>query len=317
LTSSVLIPSLGRPEKLIQCLSSISTQTVAPKETIVVWQGDDYRTRDAAEEMQRVIPGRFLLLHSPDVGIVAAENVALAAATGDVVLLIDDDAIAPEDWMAKHLRHYSDSSVGAVGGTAHNFEPSGAPFPKRSVEPIGKLAWYGRAIGNTYDHIAPWESRPPREVDHLAGNNMSVRRGAFERFEDGLRPYWQMFEADVCLQAKARGYRVLFDFGIVVRHYPTKTVYTPGREGDLVKKVYNGAYNHAFVLSKHSPRPLRACQLAYLLAVGSVSAPGLVAFAFAVARFGAVRRELSILTNVWRACLAGWKAGSKIRLAGR
>jgi GT2 family glycosyltransferase len=317
-TTSVLIPSFGRPASLVRCLRSLGEQRVIrPQQVVVVWQGDDEPTRLAAEGLREAVPYRLDVIHSDRVGVVAAENAALAAATGEVVLLIDDDAVAPDDWVARHVAHYADARVGAVGGPADNHRPDGAPFPRRTAEPVGRLTWYGRALGNLHDHAAAWRTRPPRDVDHLVGNNMSLRRAAFDRFEIGLRPYWQMFELDACLQVKARGYRVVCDFANVVAHHPTNLAYAGGRDGDLRIKVYHAAYNQAFVLAKHSPRALRVWRALYVFLVGSTGAPGLLASLVAVGRYGHPVRELRILGRTWRYALSGWRAGAAARRGSR
>ncbi len=307
--TSVLIPSYRRPEKLLACLRSLALQTMLPSEVLVVWQGDDVALRDLTEQQRATLPYPLRLLHNPEVGIVPSENLALAAATGDLILLIDDDAVAPPDWIARHAAHYDDSTIGAVGGPADNFNPDGTPYPKRAVEPVGRLTWYGKPIGNMYDQAPDWRSRAPVPVNHLVGYNMSLRRSAFDRFEDGLKCYWQLFELEACLQVRKRGYRVLFDFANVVAHYPTSTAYNGGRDGDLQVKVYNPAYNHAFILAKHSPPGLRLCRLLYLLLVGSTATPGLLGYARAVQRYGGWARELGILGTTWRFFWAGWRAG--------
>ena len=310
LTTSVLIPSFGRPERLARCLRALGEQTVAPRQVVVVWQGDDEATRLVAERLRDVAPYQLDVIHSDQVSVVAAENGALAAATGQIVLLIEDDAVPPNDWVARHVAHYADPRIGAVGGPADNHRPDGAPFPRRAAEPVGRLTWYGRAIGNLYDHDDRWRTRPPREVDHLVGNNMSLRRVAFDRFEAGLRPYWQMFELDACLQVKARGYRVVCDFANVVAHHPTNLAYAGGRDGDLQIKVYHAAYNQAFVLAKHSPGALRVWRALYVVLVGSTGAPGLLASLVAVGRYGHPGRELRILARTWRHAFSGWRAGA-------
>ncbi len=279
----------------------------------MVWQGDDTETRDAANAVTRELHLR--VLHSPEVGVVPAENVALAAASGEVVLLIDDDAVAPADWVERHLRHYEDPNVGAVGGPANNFRPrpDGSAFPKRDVEPVGRLTWYGKLLGNMYDQPDQWREREAIEVQHLVGYNMSVRRTALSHFESALRPYWQLFELDACLQVSAAGYRIVFDYGNVVEHHPTNPVYTAGRGGDLELKVLNAAYNHGFVLAKWSPWFLWKPRIVYLLAVGSVGQPGLLGSLVAMRRFGNPGRELKLLTQTWSAHLVGWAAGMRAR----
>lgn len=313
LTTSVLIPSFRRAERLSKCLQSIARQTCQPDEVIVVWQADDTLTKDTAEQIREVLSYPLRIVHNPKAGIVPAENLALEASQGQVIFLIDDDAVAQPEWIASHLRHYTDSNIGAVGGPANNSYQDGIPFPKRSDEPVGKLRWYGKPIGNMHDQERAWLTRSPQPVDHLVGYNLSVRRQAFDRFEDGLKPYWQMFELDVCLQVRAHGFSVFFDFANVVDHYPTNTVYADGRDGDISVKVYNAAYNHGFVLAKHSAWFLRPLRFLYLLGLGSVSKPGLFAFPFAVKRYGSPLREINILVKTWKYHIAGWMAGARAR----
>src|SRR5215471_8388425 len=120
LTTSVLIPSFRRPAMLARCLRGLQAQTTPPDEVFVIWQADDEPTRTAAEALAGELPS-LRVLHSPEAGVVPAENVALSAATGDVILLIDDDAVPGPEWVARHLAHYADPTVGAVGGPADNF----------------------------------------------------------------------------------------------------------------------------------------------------------------------------------------------------
>jgi hypothetical protein len=113
------------------------------------------------------------------------------------------------------------------------------------------------------------------------------------------------------MQVKARGYRVVFDYANVVRHYPTNSAYTSGRGGDLRIKLENAAWNQGFVLARHSPAHLRASRLAYLLLVGSVATPGLLALPVGVLRHGAIGRELELLGRSLRATWGGWRDGSR------
>jgi hypothetical protein len=153
-------------------------------------------------------------------------------------------------------------------------------------------------------------------VDHLVGYNLSVRRAAFARFEEALRPYWQNFELDLCLQVRSRGYRVCFDFANVVEHHPTNTLYASGRGGDLQVKIHNAAFNYAFVLAKHSSSPLRYVRLLYLLVVGTIGTPGLLGALAAAYRLGNPVQEIAILKKSWIAKGEGWRAGARVRRAG-
>src|SRR5687767_3849016 len=95
LRTSVLIPSYRRPGALENCLTSLAEQETPPDEVIVVWQADDAPTREVAERLAASVPYTLRVLHSTEAGVVPAENLALEAASGEIILLIDDDAVAP------------------------------------------------------------------------------------------------------------------------------------------------------------------------------------------------------------------------------
>ena len=317
LTTTVLVPTLARPERLRACVTALGRQTVAPTEIVVVWQGDDIPSRDAAATLARDVPVPLRIVHSVERGIVPAENAGLAAARGDVVVLSDDDAVAPAGWLAGHLRHYARADVGAVGGPVMNRRPAGPSFPERASEPVGRLTWLGRPVGNMHDHPAAWSHRLPIQVDHLPGANLSFRRRLLQAFEWHLKPYWQSFELDACLRIRATGHQIIFDFGNPVAHVPSNPTFVAGREGDLQVKVFNPAHNLALVLAKHSEPRLAVWRLLHLLLVGSTATPGLLGAAWAVGRVGRPAREAAIVAGTWRAHLEGWRTGRRCRASCR
>jgi glycosyltransferase involved in cell wall biosynthesis len=298
---------------LRRCLAHLNQQSAPPDEMIVVWQEDDVETRDAALDFCDRVKYPLKVLHSAAPGIVPAENIALDNASGEILLLLDDDTLPHSHWIAQHLVHYADPAIGAVGAPVRNHHPDGCRYPVRRPAQLGRVRFYGRTIGNLFDLPPEWSARPLIQVDHLAAGNMSIRRSAFSNFEAGLKPYWQAFELDVCLQAKARGFRVMFDCGNSIDHHPTNSVFQQHRNGDLGLKVLNAAYNQAFVLAKHSMQPCRAVRLLYLLCVGSVAVPGLIGFFVAVQRSRKVWLEVKVLGGAIRSYLAGWTAGSRCR----
>ncbi|MGL4419623.1 MAG: glycosyltransferase family 2 protein [Gemmataceae bacterium] len=313
LSATVLIPSYRRAVSLVECLQSLALQTVLPAAVIVVWQGDDTATPAAIATVQATLPYPVQVLHSATVSIPVAENIARRAATSPILALIDDDARPAPNWLARHLAFYDDPTVGAVGGPADNYNPDGSLRQRRGNEPIGRLTWYGKMIGNMHTQLQEWRTRPPQQVDHLVGYNMTFRAEALPAFEERLKRYWQLFELDACWQIRKRGYRILFDFSNVVDHHPTNETYAEGRDGDLELKIFAGLYNTAFVLSKHTAPGLRLIRLLYLLLVGNVSTPGLVGSLVAWRRYGHFRRECRILRRAWKETLSGWQAGRNQR----
>lgn len=308
-SSSILIASYRRPQQLARCLEAIARQTLPPNEVIVVWQHDDQATRDLAVRLSPTFEGRLKVIHCPTAGIVPAENKGLENAKGEIIVLIDDDAVAPDNWLANHLRHYADQAIGAVGGPALNHTTSGERFPVQQVRQIGKLTWYGKLIGNLNDTVLENNQRSVLEVDSLAGNNMSLRRSAFDVFDEHIKEYWQFYELEACQQVKHKGFTVLFDLNNSVLHYPasTNSVYDGTREGNLTVKLYNAAYNHAYILSKCTVGVLRILRLLYLMTISSVPFPGPIKYPLAVWRYGRPRREFKIMLATLKAHWEGWR----------
>jgi glucosyl-dolichyl phosphate glucuronosyltransferase len=101
-------------------------------------------------------------------GLSGARNTGTAAATGHVVVFLDDDAVAQPGWLAGHARHYQDPAVLGVGGRVLPAWESAAPgwFP---VE-------FGWVVGCSYLG-QPTVTAPVRNP---IGANMSFRRPVIE-----------------------------------------------------------------------------------------------------------------------------------------
>ena len=81
---------------LVECLDSCLAQTHRPDEIVVVNDGSTDETAQILDAYAARAP-QVRPIHQPNAGICSATNAALAACSGDVVLLLDaDDALEPE-----------------------------------------------------------------------------------------------------------------------------------------------------------------------------------------------------------------------------
>lgn len=161
-------------------VASVAAQDVAPVETLVVVDHNPPLLARALAELT----GARVLANAHAQGLSGARNTAIAAATGDVVVFLDDDACARPGWLAALLAPYADATVKAVGGVAHPrwpTWPNGGRRPRvlpgtdpADGDATGELDWI---VGCTYTG-QPTEQA---EVRNLMGCNMSFRRGVFER----------------------------------------------------------------------------------------------------------------------------------------
>jgi glucosyl-dolichyl phosphate glucuronosyltransferase len=162
-----------RWDDIVAAVGSVRGQDVGAAEVLVVVDHNPdllERARKAFVDPVRVLP------NARRQGLSGARNTAVAAATGDVVVFLDDDAAARPGWLAALLAPYADPEVVAVGGVAHPRFPGGRPglLPAGGTDgdATGELDWI---IGCTYT------GQPTRqaEVRNLMGCNMSLRRPVF------------------------------------------------------------------------------------------------------------------------------------------
>ena len=293
----------------MSCLRSLAAQSELPDEVVIAYQGTDEESPKTVKAIAGELPMPIVEVYVAKPGIVAAENAALRASNCDIVVLLDDDAIAPPQFIERHRTYYQDPTVGAAGGCVYNFYPNGNPYPCRETQDLGKITFFGRIIGHLHDHPKTWQERQTTEVDHTAGGNMSIRRVAFSKFEDRLRPYWHFFETDACLQVKQRGYKIIFDFANTVNHFPSITEYDRYNKQTAVRHVYNVAYNRGLIHSKFSSLPLLAARMIYWMLIGSRNEPGLLAMLVNAATTRRLVSELRICSKVLPSYVTGVLAG--------
>jgi len=110
----VVVPawSWERRDELAGCLRAIERQTLRPSETIVVIDHNQELlewTREAFPAIQS-IPNRH------DRGVVGARNSGVEAASGDVIVLTDDDTEAEPTWIEGLASCFEDPNVVGVTG---------------------------------------------------------------------------------------------------------------------------------------------------------------------------------------------------------
>ncbi len=121
MTISVVIATKDRAAGLARALDALERQTDAPPYEICV---TDNGSRDAtaavlaARVAQAPVPYRTAYEARPNRG--AARNRALANATGDLVVFVDDDVLVPAHFLAAHAAAHADGIVRVVPGPILN-----------------------------------------------------------------------------------------------------------------------------------------------------------------------------------------------------
>lgn len=128
---SVLIPTLNpHPERLRRTLAALAAQTLPADlwETLVVDNASSPPLRLA--DLPPVRPASTRLISAPEPGLTAARRRGLAAAAGDLAVLVDDDNVLDPGYLATAAEFMrANPRVGAAGGRCvPEFEVPPAPW---------------------------------------------------------------------------------------------------------------------------------------------------------------------------------------------
>ena len=218
---SLVIPCYNAAGSLGVVLAGARRQTLAPREVLVV---DDGSTDDTAEVARRM--GARVERHRRNLGLAAARNTGLAAATGDLVVFVDSDAVPHPDLVRRLTAGYEDPSLAAVGGQV--LEVGAAKTVDR-----WRASFWRQTQGELALDDAPF----------VVGACCSLRRAAARDvggFAVGFRTNGE--DVDLSLRLRARGLRLAYDPRAVVFHTRRDTLQS------LLFMVYRHRRDHLLAL---------------------------------------------------------------------
>ncbi|RDW13701.1 glycosyltransferase family 2 protein, partial [Paracoccus thiocyanatus] len=188
-STSIIVVSRHRPQALARCLAALAGQTHPDFEIVLV-------ADPASAGLRPDLPLKRLAFDRANVS--AARNEGLALAAGDVVLFIDDDALAEPGWAEALAAPFADSRVIAAAGFTRG--PDGLRWQVRAerITPSGRalpLEVAGTAL------LPPENGCPVSTI----GTNCGFRRTALLAV-GGFDPAFAYYldESDVNLRMAAR-----------------------------------------------------------------------------------------------------------------
>ena len=199
---SVVIPTYERRESLLRALAALETQDIAPDEyeVVVVVDGSTDGTREAVESLGTRYALR--ICSQENRGRAAACNAGVAAATGSLVVLLDDDMIASRALLSAHLQ-------------AHEVHPRLAVIGAAPVEVTPDLAlpasYVGRKFNRHLERLAS-EGGPVGLRDFYSGNLSIARELLLEvgGFDEGFTRYGNE-DLELSVRLRAIGVRIVYE----------------------------------------------------------------------------------------------------------
>jgi GT2 family glycosyltransferase len=239
--TSVIVLSWNGMEYLEDCLDAVLTQDHPDFEVIVV---DNGSTDGSADFVAEHYPQVRLIRNERNLGFAAGNNVGLRAATGDVLVLLNQDTVVQAGWLAALTDTLqSDPEIGIAG--------SKALYPNGSIQHAGGyVSIRGEGIHHGYRREANGQFDRMREVDFVTAAALAITRQAFEaigELDEGFTPaYYE--DVDWCYRAREAGCRVVYVPQAVLIHKEASTVADLSHEG-----MYLSHRNRMRFVLKHWP----------------------------------------------------------------
>lgn len=235
------------------CVASLLENTDYPNyELIVVDNASTDGTREEMERLARETPVVRLLANDQNVGFGPGNNQGLAAATGDIFVLLNNDTMVPRGWLTRLARHLGDPAVGLVGpATNRTCNEAQIDIPYQTYAEFRAVA-RNQALRHEGERYA---IRMPMMFCTAFRRDAFERIGPLdERYEVG------MFEdEDYALRARAAGYTLVWTPEVYIHHAYHASIGKLLPTGDYMRlvKLNQGRFEEKWGIcwERHRPPP--------------------------------------------------------------
>jgi GT2 family glycosyltransferase len=222
--ASVIVLAWNGIEYLGPCLDTVLAQKYADFEVIVV---DNGSTDGSADFVAEHYPHVRLIRNEQNLGFAAGNNVGLAAASGDVLVLLNQDTQAHEGWLEALVSTFDDATIGIAGCKLL--------YPDGTIQHAGG---YVHGLRGETEHVGRHEEDDGRfdqlaDIEYATAAAVAIRRPLLEQIGPLDEAYYPAYYEDVDWSYRARGagLRVVYQPSAVVTHQECSTTVDPASHG--------------------------------------------------------------------------------------
>ncbi|MDD4734565.1 MAG: glycosyltransferase [Kiritimatiellae bacterium] len=222
--SSIIINTCNRAEHLKRLLPGLLHLVDVEMEIVVV---NGPSTDDSLSVLDQYA-AQIKVAHCPVMNLSVSRNIGIAAASGDVLVFIDDDAVPGSGlWLKRYVDAFeSDPQLGGAAGSVLAYDSNDYEYTG------GATTAYAFQRFDSLDANAPSPDGRPW-IERGQGCNCAFRRSALAAiggYDERFR-FW-LDETDVFFRLHQAGFTYRFLMENPVRHYPTRTQFKMGLPPD-------------------------------------------------------------------------------------
>lgn len=237
LKASLLVITYNRCDHAIQCLTDLGEQSFQPKEIILV---DNASSDGTVAAVKSRFPNVVLIESPENLGVGGARNLGIKSATGDIVIVIDDDArFAEPDACEKALAEFElQQNLGVLAFCI--LSSANGSLETRAIPKVDKR----------HDALSDGECA------YFTGAGFAIRREVFEK----VGPFWaELFyvgeELDLSYRLLAADYSIQYRTDIQVLHDATPAARPSGQY------IYFNTRNRVWIALRNLPWPYVATMI--------------------------------------------------------
>ncbi len=201
-----------------KCLQSLEKYTTLPHEIIIIDNGSDAETGDYLQHYATNRTDVILIRNRANRGFAAGNNQGLDVATGEFILLMNNDTLVTANWLERMYAVFdAHPEVGLVGPVSNYV--SGPQLIKDTVyDTVDQMQKFAKRWAVAHESEVVWTPR-------LVGFFLLIRRevvraigGLDEKFGSG-----NFEDDDFCLRAALAGFKSCIAYGVFVHHHGNRT----------------------------------------------------------------------------------------------
>jgi GT2 family glycosyltransferase len=239
---SVIVPIRDRPDLLSRCADGVLRETEYSHLELIIVDNDSSEPGTIGLLDRLLAEPRVRVLHHPGAFNYAAMNrVAVRQARGEVIILLNNDIeVIHPDWLRELVSQAIRPDVGVVGSKLL-YRDGRLQHGGVVVEP-GPTVVHLMQLANRGDPGPFGELAVARDVSAVTGACLAIRRVVFDEIgaldTEGLPVAFN--DIDLCLRARAHGYRIIWTPHAELFHHESATrghEDTPEKHARLVAEL--------------------------------------------------------------------------------